>query len=417
MEATPEIREWIKDNIDLTIYRDYRDEPLEANQVAEIMERIRRSIKEGSEENPVDMLKGEIYDIMFETYRDYAWDLEDDAAKKLAEEFNLDSDDALDIINSEVAVEYPIQDYLNDKYHVVVKMDTGDANYEFVCNHLEPAWNGKPIEEIADESAILWLAQQNGYTKESFIKYMKMEQDGKLPADEHPFIHSMYQEIENTTTHCNMVVFIGQMSLEELAEAQKNGVTITRNTICGLYDHWNGAGGPLDIELQKDIYIPVDQTLSICPDYQDDGHYSVDYTYAPNPKVWQHDIYSVECPILSNEQLKKVSHLYDMANSKESLPDDTLGQMKAYFADSFVHKLKVLGETVYPSVREHGQFAAATEYALSEVNMHFRDIHRDNPYFVGEHELKELLKLSPVKLSKERVQQKLDLIKKNAYMR
>ena len=40
-------------------------------------------------------------------------------------------------------------------------------------------------------------------------------------------------------------------------------ITISKDTVCGLYDSWNGGGSYFDIELEKDVVLPIKFTLHI----------------------------------------------------------------------------------------------------------------------------------------------------------
>lgn len=393
---TDEIRDWIKENVDLTIYREYDDNPFPPEEVATMLENIREDLKSGSTQDPVELLKDQLYDKLIDAYESYSADLENDAASDLAEEFDLSFEDALDVIQTECGVNYPIDDYLNDKYKVVVKMDTGDADSEFTCNYLEPAWNGDPIHEISDKSAILWLAQQNGYVKESFMTYMTMKTTGVLPDDAPlPFIHSIYQELENTSSHCNMVVFLGQMSLADLAVAQKEGVTIPRSMTCGLYDHWNGAGGVMGVNLESDIYIPPDKTLSIAPDYKSTSQYSIDDTYGFTRQVWETPFYVGEAPLLSKEQTEKLEKLLTVDPSFH--PSTNEERMKAEF--SFEFRRFYPQKEIYKGMRNIGDIRSAEVKALTPIELHYFNPEKDT--FIGREAIKKFLSELPISISKE----------------
>ena len=43
-------------------------------------------------------------------------------------------------------------------------------------------------------------------------------------------------------------------------------VVLSKDTACGLYDNWSGAGSVLEIELEKDVVLPLKFISSAWPD-------------------------------------------------------------------------------------------------------------------------------------------------------
>ena len=57
------------------------------------------------------------------------------------------------------------------------------------------------------ESSLLWLARQQGYTKTQLKQAMR-----ERPAERN-FMRSVYEEISNTTTHMNTLTFMVKMTI------------------------------------------------------------------------------------------------------------------------------------------------------------------------------------------------------------
>lgn len=75
------------------------------------------------------------------------------------------SDDEIrDLLYELIVFEYPEEHYLNQEFNVNIILDTGDGNYDFIKNNLDK--NG----DIHPSSFLLWLANQQGYSKEQLVE-------------------------------------------------------------------------------------------------------------------------------------------------------------------------------------------------------------------------------------------------------
>ena len=156
-----DVIEWIndKDNVDLTVYE---HDPLDKEKVVELLEAVKADLQQnqqGPSLDPVNLLRDKITDYLNDCYEDWQYDEVHKASEKLAKTFNMDVDEAKELIWEHASVSFPVDQYLNDKYRTLVVLDTGDANYDFSLNQVEPAYNGVAIEDISDEASILWLAK------------------------------------------------------------------------------------------------------------------------------------------------------------------------------------------------------------------------------------------------------------------
>lgn len=145
-------------------------------------------------------------------------------------------------------------------------LDTGDVNYDLAVNEIYPHYNSRGeerIQDIKEENCLLWLARKQGYNKRQFYNYFYKD---KLPdGKKSPLLSSMYQELYNCTSHCNQLCIFKKMTLRELIELKesKEPLKITKDYTLGLVDTWCGAGGLLDIELEKDFKLPRENIQSI----------------------------------------------------------------------------------------------------------------------------------------------------------
>lgn len=165
--------------------------------------------------------------------------------------------------------------YLPDSFgkqtvDVVIALDTGDANTEFTESNILN-WYGRyggynPDKTIPENSPIRFIAQSQDRLEE-VEKIISLELDDNVEhydgKDFSKFAKSIVQELENGSSHMLTYIFLLQMDLQDFIELRekmkkKEGtITIDKRTESGLYDIWQGGGSVLEVELEKDIEIPM----------------------------------------------------------------------------------------------------------------------------------------------------------------
>ena len=94
----------------------------------------------------------------------------------------------------------------------------------------------------------------------------------------------------------NALTFFVKLTVRELMDLQKvistskeqlnnNYITLEESTTCGLYDPWQGAGGLLDIELDKNVKLPLRFISSA--DIDGNRGYSLQETYGVSDDLWE----------------------------------------------------------------------------------------------------------------------------------
>jgi len=199
-------------------------------------------------------------------------------------ELEVDEEDFVcEWIREEVAINFPYDELLKQDVTVNIMMDTGDGNYDYTLNNFL-SYNASEDEEIEEESSILWLVRQQGYTKEDLEKAIK-------EGTENNFLKSVIQELLNVSTHMNALTFFVKMSLRELIDLEnKKTITVSKYTSIGLLDVWSGAGGTLEIVLERDVVIPLELA-----DVNIDGGrgYSADSIYGLMNSFWTDSVIAV----------------------------------------------------------------------------------------------------------------------------
>lgn len=139
------------------IYADYRDEFSD-----ETVRKICRS------EAPRETFDEKI----FESYENAEMEYENDLLEKIREQEEiaaalesgeLDDDELTDYVREHHYVKLPYDHYLNQDLSVNIIVDAGDGNSDFTINQPFASWDGRNDKIIDDNSAILWLARQQGY--------------------------------------------------------------------------------------------------------------------------------------------------------------------------------------------------------------------------------------------------------------
>jgi len=281
------------------IYVDYRDEL------------DRRSIKKiFSSDNPREIFE----DMLNEAFWDSEWEHQEEIIKIIENYFHAENQAILyhenetyicDWVQENVYFNYPYSHYLNQKFCVDIIVDTGDENHDYVLNCAYPHYNGDYEENIDNLAAITWITRQQGYTKTQLNQALKFKK-----YNDSKYLKSIREEILNCSTHMNALTFFVSISLGEcfdlidkIKENNKNddtggyrtiekrkgkaSIILDKRTPCGLYDCWSGAGSILDIELDKDVILPLKYISSALPDGC--RGYGINNIYGMLEDFWEKD--------------------------------------------------------------------------------------------------------------------------------
>ena len=299
-----------RDRFIYEMYADYRDKLGEAD-VNEIL----------ASENP----EHEFEEVMDDFFCEERWEYEDRLIEKIWQTLNaklteqdlseLQEDDIKDYMNEYIIFDVPRDHFLNQKYNVNIMLDTGDGNFDYVLNSVYPCWYGREEDYHNSKASIVWLAKQQGYGKRAFRKAMN-EGDISNPTG---FLESMRQELANLPSHMSTVTFLVKMSLKDLMELNalirlqdRNGhyydatqspycgyIVLDKNTETGLFNPWQGGGSVFEIELERDVKIPIRFIRSALPDGGDG--YSVSEVYGMCASVWRDTVKVIHAPKFSTK--------------------------------------------------------------------------------------------------------------------
>lgn len=192
-----------------------------------------------------------------------------------------------------------IEQYLDTVLDMDIIVDTGDSCSEFMMNTLSPSWGGRIYGygyHISDYASIAWLTHQQGYKKQELNSYMhKIADENKRKSLKQGYLYSAAYEIWHELSDHNALCFLTKMKLKDallLATLQKWGysakkwngyVILDKNTTTGFYDSWSGSGSLMEIQLEKDVKLPVKYIRFSHPDCT--NQYPVKKIWC-NPNMW-----------------------------------------------------------------------------------------------------------------------------------
>lgn len=260
------------------IYSDYRDE-LSESHIKEIFN--------------YEKMMEKFQDIVYESYGGHMDDEYSLLCDIVAECFDgeYDQDEIFDILYDVFCFTIPEDHYLSQSVHINIAVDTGDANFDFTLNNLAPHYQSIEEEDVDDSASLIWLAKQQGHTKEELIRCLYDDEETNSV-----LIKSIKEELENSSSCINALMFFVDMELGEAITLIENvkgfeaddTIIISKDTPCGLYDSWNGSGGLLEIKLEKDVVLPKKHVFYI--DLDGEHGYSLEDTYGLCKSFWSGQI-------------------------------------------------------------------------------------------------------------------------------
>jgi hypothetical protein len=228
------------------------------------------------------------YEVIDDVYLNAESDMRGEYINKITFSLDLDDieyaqDEIQEYIWDYVSISIDYNHFLKQNVRANLILDTGDGNYDFGLNSTyNYGYSRDETFEFDPCSSLLWLANQQGYTKEQLEN--AINNDECLGS---AFLSSVSQEVSETTSCMNAVTFFIDTTLGDLLKytETETGLVVSKDTNCGLVDYWYGAGGPLGIILEKDVVIPKEFIDSFTMD-GNRGSYSVDNIYGLCNDFW-----------------------------------------------------------------------------------------------------------------------------------
>ena len=296
----------------IEIYTDYRDRELSSDFIKRIMEH----------KNPREAFQDELCEWAMDYAIEYGEDeLEKDIRKELTEEeeelFTEHFEEIWEEVRENINFYYDEKDF-NVDVKVNIMVDCGNWNYDCTCENVLNWYGNSGDGSIPTESSMLWLAKTQGKATALRKACKRVHRDDGYYVDREEdndkFIESCIQEFENLTSHMGTVTFLVEMSLFQLFdlielqnneydekgkydprknEKSKSYITLDKEVMCGLYDSWNGTGSVLEIELDKDVKLPI-KYCNFCVEGCKMHGYDVDEVYGLVGSCWQETLKEIK---------------------------------------------------------------------------------------------------------------------------
>lgn len=288
------MEKWIKNHYPhgYDVYREYNDN-LGQDMILSCLE----------QKDPMEAF----YEHVNEMYGEYnSWifsdvynDIENDMTEEEARFMEENEEACKDVVYENLDVNFPYDDFLDEKICCDIVIDNGDANTDFNAHTISPCYEAavtKNRSNLSRESGMMLIAKLQDYRIKDFRKIFNAcryadtyGKTGKMKDlnRKYPFITSCYREIKESTGPLTAFVFCVKTTLREMLawNTEKTDIRISKNIeTCGLYDYWNGAGSNLEIHLEKDIVIPKGKVYRFVPDFYWD--YSIEECYGMTSKAW-----------------------------------------------------------------------------------------------------------------------------------
>lgn len=284
----------------IEIYTDYRDRELSVDTIRDIFnsdcpqERFNEILDEWVADNyPYQM------DFLISAIKEYLSDEE-------KEFFDDNEDEITDYIRETVYFYYNSDDF-NNELLVNIMVDCGNGNYDYACDNI---LNYCGSEEIQDESSVLWLSKTQD--KEADLRELCQKAfNGEFESSESPqgFVETSVQELENFPGNMGTVTFLVRMKLKDIfkiLEIQKEEfdpnaqydprlnksesyLLLGKETQCGIFDPWTGAGSCMEIQLEKDVKLPI-KYAELCVDGCKMHGYDVQEVYCMMESCWKESL-------------------------------------------------------------------------------------------------------------------------------
>ena len=204
-----------------------------------------------------------------------------------------------------ISITYPFRTFEEQEVACDLFIDTGDSNYDFTLN-TEFDKDGK----LPEKASLVWLAKQQGYTKEELERAIAGDE---MLLEKSKFLRSVKEEVENTPSDLNALTFLVNIKLGTLMRITKaclavrnargipiqesdneDFMVIGKETMTGLYNWWSGAGSLLEIELERDVKIPLKHIFSFMPDGYMGRYGDIENVYGMWRGAWK-DTFKYTC--------------------------------------------------------------------------------------------------------------------------
>lgn len=320
----PIVAEHLNDNGYFEIYWDYRDE-LDARSV---LQAYKNKLK-----CPEETIEGFIAQQLWELNLDYDFHLYEMVEKDIQDEISNEGGEELAELYNEYGLEW---DYLEEAGYNGVDINLHDllrntrlcVNVMFATPCEENydmssiitaygCWKEPCPTEVDDlDNALTYLIHQQGHSVKEIYDCLLGNPRGFTSENSNTFAKSVVNDIvNNTSEHISSVCALVELSGEDIitffdavAEGKKY-LSFDKTTEIGLFNDWSGAGGLLEIQLDKPFVVPVDMVKNIQIEGagKENSGYTVNEVYGLIGSCWKDCVsYTDDAPELYQEDMAQV---------------------------------------------------------------------------------------------------------------
>lgn len=253
--------------------------------------------------------KEEFVDSIIEAYDDSLCYETEELRKEMAEKFNISKDsdeydELLDLIQENVEVNYPVKEFLSKKLKVnILTNHYNDINTDFTSNgwlrwlmHTQ-GYKLKDYPKLNAYAAYRFLVPcKVGPFYEDPVKTDWSESENQK-YENNRFINTLLTEItEMPIDYMRTLAFLVTVTVEDyynLKEGNFKKIKIPKDTMCGLYNLWNGSGSMLGICLEKDLIISKNNLylaqLEVNRRSNKFSYYTINEVYGLTGSCWENN--------------------------------------------------------------------------------------------------------------------------------
>ena len=316
MTAKEILQDEVKNNPEgYEIFFDYR-EKIDSSDIAEAFERYSESVKEAKEKGTENDYPS--FETFLEDYIYDKWDLALTSDQQLHDTFNYNrSQEEQDIVHEYLeendlglgealdaegfaGITWKLSDIMDD-YHMNLMLATPNERNTDMGSISDMFYDAKQLsrnldnctEEYQDkhfDNALSYLVHQQG-SKISDVAaaYYGTEE----PKNE--FIKSVVDELNDATYSMEELTVLvtldknGLELLDSIAKGEGN-IEMSKDTMIGLFNEWNGSGSLLEIQLDKPLVVPADMIRNVQIEGQPSNSingYTVNDVYGLVGEAWK----------------------------------------------------------------------------------------------------------------------------------
>jgi len=239
-------------------------------------------------------------EVEHEYYREIFDFVEGSIDPELYAEYGEDYDYLIECIQDIVYANYDdVYRHVNGtsiRCYVALTNTNEEMNYDFYESALENLEKDMKYSEFNSlHNSNKFLCKSQGHTMRELYDTLYNEKKSSSK-----FINSLVEEYE-TAYDGGCFVFCFELDLEDFANIKYNKpkLMISKNTLCGLYGWFNGDGGTLDVELEKDLVVPS----AVYEMFEDsEMGYGIDETFGLTGNAWRQGSVKYQLPSKKNKK-------------------------------------------------------------------------------------------------------------------